>query len=126
MCSEYASGNGYTHKTLTYCSFKTSKPPRKIKILLYILYILNKKTVTAENRSTVLDTLFLLDMSIFDKLVNKNDLVKKETPFFTFMEGVHLPTAKSWYQKSRRFHRKFYRKSKFNILVNFDFVLSTS
>ena len=59
--------------------------------LLYILYILNKNTVTAENRSTVLDTLFLLDMSIFDKLVIKNDLIKKETPFFTFMEGVHLP-----------------------------------
>ena len=57
---------------------------------LYILYILNKITLITENRSTVLHNLFRLDMSIFNDLVIKNDLVKKAKSFFDFMEGVQL------------------------------------
>ena len=57
---------------------------------VYILYILNKITLTTENRSTVLHNLFLLDMSIFNELVIKNYLVKKGALFFVFMEGVFV------------------------------------
>ena len=37
--------------------------------------------------STVLRNLFLLDMSIFNELVIKNDPVKKATSFFVYKEG---------------------------------------
>ena len=44
------------------------------------------------------------------------------------MEGVHLPHGQV--PEDRTFHRKVlskvYRNSKFDILVNFNFVLSTS
>ena len=57
---------------------------------MYILYILNKITLTTENRSAVLHNNFLLDMSIFNELVIKNHPVKKVTSFSVFMEGVQL------------------------------------
>ena len=38
----------------------------------------------------VLHNLFLLDMSIFNDLVIKNDPVKKAKSFFVFMEEVQL------------------------------------
>ena len=53
--------------------------------------VLNKTTLTAENRSKVLHNFFLQDISIFNELVTENDLVKKTTPFFAFMEVVQLP-----------------------------------
>ena len=46
-------------RRLKYCNFKTSNLPWKIKKHLYILYMLNKITLTTENRSTVLHKLFL-------------------------------------------------------------------
>ena len=52
--------------------------------------MLNKITLTTENRSTVLHTVFLLDMSIFNDLVIKNDPLKEAKFFFVFMEGVQL------------------------------------
>ena len=57
---------------------------------MYILYILNKIILTAENMSTVLHNLFLLDMTIFNDLVIKNYPVKKAKSFFVFMQGVQL------------------------------------
>ena len=36
----------------------------------------------------MLHNLFLLDMSIFNKLVIKNDPIKKATSCFVFMEGA--------------------------------------
>ena len=38
----------------------------------------------------MLHTLFLLDMSIFNDLVFKNESVKKAKSFFAFMEEVQL------------------------------------
>ena len=80
---------------------------------MYILYILNKITLTTQNTSTVLHNLFLLDMSIFNELVNKDDPVKKATSFFFFMEGVQVLS-------------RLYRNSNFDILANFNLVLLTS
>ena len=53
--------------------------------------MLNKITLTTENRSTLLHYLLLLDMSILNELVIKNDPVEKATSFFVFMEEVQLP-----------------------------------
>ena len=39
----------------------------------------------------MLHDLFLLDISKFNELVVKIDLVKRATPFFVFMEEVKLP-----------------------------------
>ena len=78
-------------------------------------------TLTTENMSTVLHNLFLLDISIFNDLVIKNDPVNQEKSFFVFMEGV---------QEDRTFHCKvlsrLYHNSNFNILANFNLVFSTS
>ena len=57
---------------------------------MYILYILNKIILTAENMSTVLHNFFLLGISIFGDLVIKNYPVKKAKSFFVFMQGVQL------------------------------------
>ena len=80
------------YRSLKYCNFKTSNlpPPEKREKNMYILYILNKIILTAENMSTVLHNLFLLDMSIFNDLVTKNYPVKKAKSFFVFMQGVQL------------------------------------
>ena len=82
--------------------------------------ILNKATLTTENRSTVLYNLFLLDMFMFNELVIKNDPVKKATPFFTFIEEFQLPHDQVLVLKNGIFHRnvsgKLYRKSKFNFV----------
>ena len=80
---------------------------------MYILYILNKITLTTQNTSTVLHNLFLLDMSIFNELVNKDDPVKKAASFFFFMERVQVLS-------------RLYRNSNFDILANFNLVLLTS
>ena len=97
---------------------------------MYILYILNKITLTTENRSTVLHNLFLLDMFIFNELVIKIDPVKKATSFFVFMDSVQLSHDQALVLEDRIFHcialSRLYRDSKFNILVNFNLVLSTS
>ena len=53
--------------------------------------VLNKTTLITENRSKVLHNFFLQDISIFNELVTENDLVKKTTQFFAFMEVVQLP-----------------------------------
>ena len=58
---------------------------------MHILYILNKTTITTENRSTVLHNLFLLDMPIFNKFATNNDPVEKATSFSAFMEGMQHP-----------------------------------
>ena len=75
----------------------------------------------------MLHNLFLLDMSIFNELVIKNDPVKKATSFFDFMKGVQLPHDQVLVLEDRTFHCKvlsrLYPNSKFNILepcfVNF-------
>ena len=69
-------------------------------------------------------------MSIFNELVTKNDLVKKATSFFVFMEEVQRPHNQVLVLVGRTFHCKvdsrLYRNSIFNILANFNLVLSTS
>ena len=104
------------HRSLKYCDFKTSNLPEKWKKRLYILYILNKRTLTTENRSTVLHNLFLLNMPIFNELVIKNDFVEKA-------KSSMVAEEKTFYCKVLS---KLYRNSKFNILANFNLVLSTS
>ena len=104
------------HRSLKYCDFKTSNLPEKWKKRLYILYILNKRTITTENRSTVLHNLFLLNMLIFNELVIKNDFVEKA-------KSSMVPEEKTFYWKVLS---KLYRNSKFNILANFNLVLPTS
>ena len=77
----------------------------------------------------MLHNLFLLDISSFNELVSKNDPVKKATPFFVFMEEVQQSHSRLVLE-DRTSHRKvlskLYCNSKFNILVNFNFALSTS
>ena len=85
-----------------------------MKIRLYILYIMNKITVTTENRSTVLHHLLLLDMS------------RKTKFFFVLMEGVQLHHDQVLVLEDRTFHCKVLSRQKFNILANFNLVLSTS
>ena len=118
------------HKSLKYCNFKISNSPWRMKNCLYILYILNKITLTTENRSTVQHNLFLLDMSIFNDSVIKNDPVKKAKSFFVFMKKGQLHHDQVLVLEDRNFHSKVLsrlsRNSKFDILANFNFVLSTS
>ena len=77
-----------------------------------------------------MDNIFLLDMIIFNEFVIKNDPLKKTIPFFVFMEGVQLPQNQVLVLEDTTIHgkvlSKFYRNSKFNILVNFIFLLLTS
>ena len=65
-------------------------------------------------------------MSVFNKLAIKNDRIKKASPFFVFMEEIQLPHDKVLLLEHRTFHHKvlskLYCDSKFNILVNFNFV----
>ena len=69
-------------------------------------------------------------MSIFNEWVIKNDLVKRATSFFVFIEGVQLPHDQGLVLEDRTFHCKvlsrLYCNNKFNILANFNLVLSTS
>ena len=58
-------------------------------MFVYFVYI-GAITLTTKNRSTVLNNLFLLDMSVFNDLVIKKDPVKKAKSFFVFMKGVQL------------------------------------
>ena len=71
----------------------------------------------------------LSDMSILNELVIKNDHVKKET-FFVFMEWAQLPHDQVLGLEDSTFHCKvlnrLYCNSKFNILADFNLVLSTS
>ena len=57
-------------------------------------------------------------------------LLEKRHCFFVFMEGVQLPQDQNLGLEDRTFHRKIlsklYHNSKFNISVNFNFVLPTS
>ena len=102
----------FWHRSLKYCNFKTSNlpptttTPEKWKKRSYILYILNRITLTTENRSTVLHNLFLLDMSVFNDLVIKNDPVKKAKSFFAFMEEVQLHHDQILVLEDRNFHCK--------------------
>ena len=84
--------------------------------------ILNKATLTTENRSTVLYNFFLLDMFMFNELVIKNDPVEKATLFFVFIEEFQVPHDQVLVLKNGIFHRnvsgKLYRNSKSNILAN--------
>ena len=52
-------------------------------------------------------------------------LLKKMTPFFVFMAGVHLPHGQSTLGGNKIF-TKFYCNTKFNFLINFNVVLSNS
>ena len=101
-----------------------------MKKRLYILYILNKITLTTENRSTGLHNLFLLDMSVFSDLVIEYDPVIKAKSFFVFIEGVQLHHDQVLVLEDRTFLSKVlsghYRNRKFNILSNFNLVLPTS
>ena len=101
-----------------------------MKKCLYILHILNKITLTTENRSTVQHNLFLLDMSILNDSVIKNDPIKKAKSFFVFIKRGQLHHDQVLVLEERTFHSKvlsrLYRNSKFNILANFNLVSSTS
>ena len=123
------------YRSLKYCNFKTSNHPpspspekwkKEKQKRFYISYIFNKITLTTENSSTVLHNLFLLDMSMFNDLVIKNDPVKKQNPSLLLWRGFNCITTKSWYKKTERFTAKFSVDRKFNILANFNLVLSTS
>ena len=96
-----------------------------VETFLYFVYILNKITITIDNRSTLLHNLFLLDMSIFNELVIKSDPVKKRASFFVFMEGVQLPHDQVLVLVNRAFHCKvltrLYHSSIFDILANLIF-----
>ena len=72
----------------------------------YILYILNKITLTTGNSSTALQNLFLVDMCIFNDLVIKKDPVKKAKSFFVFMEGVQVHHDHVLVLEDRTFHCK--------------------
>ena len=86
--------------------------------------------LTTENRSSVLYNLFLLDISICNNLVIKNNPVKKVKSFFVFKEGVLLHHDQVLVLEDRNFRCKvlsrLYRNSKFNILENLNLVFSTS
>ena len=66
--------------------------------------MLNKISLTTENRFTVLHNLFLLDMSISNDLVIKGDPVQKAKSFFVFMEGVQLHHDQVLVLGNRSFH----------------------
>ena len=116
--------------------FQQKAPSQMFEKVLHMpltqkLRILNKITLTTENGSTMLHNLFLLDMYMFNELVIKNDLVKKVTSFFVFMQGGQLSHDQVLVlEEDRHFHCKvlnrLYRNSKFNILTNFNLVLPTS
>ena len=57
-------------------------------------------------------------------------LLKKQHHFLVFVEGVQLSHNQVLGLEDRTFHReilsKLYRNSKIDILVNFNFILSTS
>ena len=61
-------------------------------------------TLTTENMSTVLHNLFLLDISIFNDLVIKNDPIKKAKSLFVFKEAVPLHHVKVLVLEDRTFH----------------------
>ena len=86
--------------------------------------------LTTENRSSVLYNLFLLDISICNNLVIKNNPVKKAKSFFVFHEGVSLHHDPGLVLKDRNFRCKVlcrvYRNNKLNILENLNLVFSTS
>ena len=94
---------------------KLQNLPEKWEKHLYILCILKKITLTTENRSSVLHNLFLLDMSIFNGLVIKNDPAKKVKSYVFFMKGVQLHHNQVLVLLGR-----LYRNSKFSILENFN------
>ena len=75
---------------------------------MYILYV--TKQLTESRTRVVLHNLFLLDMSILNELVIKNDPVKKATPFFVFMERVQLTHYQVLVLEDRIFHRKVLSK----------------
>ena len=68
--------------------------------------MLNKITLTTENRFTVLHNLFLLDMSMFNDLVIKNSPVKKTKSFFVSVEEDQLHHGQVLVQEVRTFHCK--------------------
>ena len=92
-------------RSLKYCNFKTSNLPSpwKMKKRLYILYILNKITLTTEIRSTVLHNLFLLDVSVFNVLVIKNDPVKKSKVLLSVYGGGSTISRPSLGTKRQKF-----------------------
>ena len=95
-------------------NFKPPPPPYpwKMKKSSYILYNLHN--------------LFLLNMSISNDLVIKNDLFKKKNPSLFLWRGFNCITTKPWYYKTKLFTAKFSVDSKFNILANLNLVLPTS
>ena len=83
-----------------------------MKKSLYILYILNKITLTTGNRSKVLHNLFLLDMSIFNDFVIKNDPVENAKSFFVFIEGFQLYYEKVLVLEDSTFHCQILSRQK--------------
>ena len=74
--------------------------------------------------------MFFLDMYVFNEFEVKNYRTKKSMSFFVFMEGVQLPHDQFLVPENRNVHCKVlsspYRNSKFNILANFNLVLTTT
>ena len=54
----------------------------------------------------MLRNLFLLDISVFNDLIIKNDPAKKAKSFFVFMEGVQLHHDQVLVLEDRAFHCK--------------------
>ena len=62
---------------------------------------------------------------MFNKLVTENAPTTKKKDHFLFSwKGFTFLKAKSHYEKTKPFS-KLCRNSKFNVLVNFNFILST-
>ena len=102
---------------------------KNVKVFV-VYFVLNKTTVATEIRSTMLQNLSLLNIPIINELVIKNDPVEKAAPFSVLMKGVHLPHGQVLVLEDKSFYRKvllkLYCNSKFKILVNFNYILSTS
>ena len=69
-------------------------------------------------------------MSIFNELEIKSGPVKRATSFFVFMEEVQFHQDQVLVLEDRNFYYKvlsgLYHNSRFNILANFNPVLTTS
>ena len=70
---------------------------------MYVLYVLNEITLTTEIRSTVLHNLFLLDVSVFNVLVIKNDPVKKSKVLLSVYGGGSTISRPSLGTKRQKF-----------------------
>ena len=78
----------------------------------------------------MLHNLFLLDLSVFNELLLKNDPVKKTISFSVFVEGFRMPHDQVLVLEDKTLHCKvlsrLYCNNTFNTLANFNPVFPTS